>query len=107
MIRFAIAAVAAVLIAGPALADSETAGVSVKVKTSDLNLQTEAGAKTALQRINRAAKSACSEVSVGSRMPTVDQGCVADVTDKLVKQLKAPMVEAVYSAQKSDKLSQG
>ena len=106
MIRFAIAAVAAALIAGPALAQDNDA-VSVKIKTSDLNLQSEAGAKTALQRINRAAKSACSDVTVGSRVAQVDQACVSDVTNQLIKQLKAPLVEAAYSAQKSEKVSQG
>jgi UrcA family protein len=106
MYRFAIAAIAATLIAGPVLA-ADTDEVAVKIKTSDLNLQTEAGAKTALERINRAAKGACSDVTVGSRMAQVDKGCVADVSARLVKQLKAPMVEAAYAAQKSDKLSQG
>ena len=106
MYRFAIAIVAAALIAGPVLAE-DADPVAVKVKTSDLNLQTEAGAKTAVERINRAAKTACSDVTVGSRMAQVDKTCMADVSARLVKQLKAPMVDAAFAAQNPDKLSQG
>ena len=106
MYRFAVAIIAATLVAGPVLAE-DTEAVAVKIKTSDLNLQTEAGAKTALERINRAAKNACSDVSVGSRLAQADKGYIADISAKLVKQLKAPMVDAAFAAQKPEKLSQG
>jgi UrcA family protein len=106
MIRLTAAiALAAALLAAPTFAAADD--VTVRVRTKDLNLQTEAGAKTALERIAKAAKSACSDVVVGSRIALTDEGCVADTTAKLVAQLKAPMVQAAYDAQKRTKVSLG
>jgi UrcA family protein len=99
MIRFAAAALAAcALAAAPSLAAAEN--FAVRVKTSDLNLQTEAGAKTALERVHRAALSACSDVVVGTRIPRPDAACVTQVSAELVKRMNAPMVQAAFDASK-------
>jgi UrcA family protein len=106
MIRLTAAvALVAALLAAPALATAEE--FTVRVRTKDLNLQTEAGAKVALERITKAAKSACSETVVGSRIALTDQTCINDTTARLVSQLKAPMVQAAYEAQKTQKVSLG
>lgn len=99
MRRFAIALAAIAVVAAPAaaLADDFVA----KVKTSDLNLQTDAGVQVALERINKAAIKACSDVAVGTRIPSVDPDCVQKVSTQLVKQLNAPMVQAAFEAKKT------
>jgi UrcA family protein len=106
MIRLTAAvALAAALIAAPAFA-ADTTQVTARVRTNDLNLQSPEGAKIALERINKAAKSACSDTVVGSRLADVDMNCVADTTAKLVRSLQAPMVQAAYDAQKANKTSE-
>jgi UrcA family protein len=67
------------------------------VKLADLNLATDAGAKSALARIQVSAANFC-EVTEGretlERM-YVKKHCVADMTRKGVKKLNAPMVTAL------------
>jgi UrcA family protein len=110
MYRFAaVALAAATLIAAPAFAAeayNEAESFTVKVKTSDIDLSSEKGAKTALQRINKAALQACSGQEVGTRIARPDQSCIDNVSVKLVQQINAPMVQAAYEAQKASR-SQG
>jgi UrcA family protein len=101
MYRFTAAAVAIALIAGPAFAAN--VDFVARVKVSDLNLQTETGAQTALARINRAALNACTDVTVGTRIGHADPSCVAQVSAELVRRLNAPMVQAAFDAAKTAK----
>ncbi|MDB5453833.1 MAG: hypothetical protein JWO33_2411 [Caulobacteraceae bacterium] len=100
MNRLTAAAIAIALIAAPAMA-SATDFVA-KVKISDLNLQTETGAKTALARIHRAALNACTDVPVGTRIGTADPSCVDQVSAELVRRLNAPLVQAAFEATKAN-----
>jgi len=99
MNRFVATVLAAALACAPAIAAAE--GFAAKVKTSDLNLQTEDGAKKALERVHRAALNACSDVTVGSRIAQADQSCVNQVSAELIKRMNAPMVQAAFDAAKS------
>jgi UrcA family protein len=99
MNRLTAVAAAIALIAAPAMA-SATDFVA-RIKTSDLNLQTESGAKTALARIHKAAVSACSDVQVGSRIGQADRNCIDQVSAEMVKRLGAPLVQAAYEAQQT------
>ena len=99
MNRLTAIAAAFALIAAPAVA-SATDFVA-KVKTSDLNLQTEGGARTALNRIHSAAKDACTDKVVGSRIGRTDQSCVDQVSAELVKRLGAPLVQAAFEARQT------
>jgi UrcA family protein len=99
MNRLTAIAAAIALLGAPAIASA--ADFVAKVKTSDLNLQTDAGAKTALQRIHRAAKNACTDITVGSRIGQADKSCVDQVSAELVKRLGAPLVQAAFEAQQT------
>jgi len=98
MNRFAAAALAVAMACAPAIAAAD--GFVARVKTSDLNLQTEDGAKKALERVHRAALNVCSDTQVGTRIPTADEACVAKVSGELVKRLNAPLVQAAFDAAK-------
>lgn len=69
----------------------------MRVKLADLNISTEAGAKTALARIQFSAADFCEQTS--GREPlermSVKSRCVAAMTRKSVNQLNAPMVSAL------------
>src|SRR5690349_16187196 len=93
MYRFTAIALAACTIAAAPLAAFAGDDFTAKVKTADLNLQTEQGAKTALDRIMREAKRVCTpEVEVGTRIPHADAACINNVSAKMVERLNAPMV---------------
>jgi UrcA family protein len=97
----AVALMASVSIAGQALAapaGSDPDTVSVKVAIGDLNLGDQAGAATALRRIQNAAGSIC-----GERPSILDLGqtaayrqCMATTMGRAVASLANPMVTAVY-----------
>lgn len=101
MYRFAVIALAACsILAAPTLASAEE-NFSIRVKTNDLDLQSESGAKTALDRIMKEAKKACTpEVEVGTRIPHVDATCLNDISARLVQRLGSPNVQAAYDARK-------
>jgi UrcA family protein len=99
MNRFAAAALVAALACAPAIAAAD--GFVAKVKTSDLNLQTQDGAKKALERVHRAALGACSDVIVGTRIARPDESCVNQVSAELIKRMNAPMVQAAFDAARS------
>jgi UrcA family protein len=72
------------------------------VHYGDLNLNVEQEAKTMLQRIERAAKTACGgHATVSSFTGSVDQytfeECRAKAVQRTVKQLGAPIVTRIYS----------
>jgi UrcA family protein len=92
-------ALAAAMLTTPALAADET--VVLRVKISDLDLQSQKGAQTALARINRAAQNACTIPNSYSRTRQIDERCLADMTHRAVADLKAPQVLALYEAQQS------
>jgi UrcA family protein len=93
-----VLAAASLAIAAPALAATDFVA---KVKTSDLDLNTDTGVKTALERVHRAALHACSDVTVGSRIAAADEQCVAEVGAELVKRINAPLVQAAFDASKA------
>lgn len=74
---------------------------TMRVKLADLNLSTQAGARTALARIRWNAGIFC-EASPGlkalERSAPVDR-CVSDMTRKGVSQLNAPLVAALLNGQ--------
>ena len=103
MTRFAAAALVTAfgtaLACAPAIAAAD--GFVARVKTSDLNLQTEDGAKKALDRVHRAALNACSDIIVGTRIPHPDESCVSQVSAELIKRMNAPKVQAAFEAAKT------
>ncbi|HET9161063.1 MAG TPA: UrcA family protein [Caulobacteraceae bacterium] len=91
--------VTAALAAAPAIGSAQPRqDFAARVKTSDLNLSTEQGAKTALERVRRAALGACTDFTVGSRIGHQDNECVAKVSAELVRRINAPMVQAAFEA---------
>jgi UrcA family protein len=96
MNRFLSAALAASALFGAvAVAHAEDARMMVKV--SDLNVATEAGARTALGRIRFGAEDFC-DADAGRQSLEHDAAvkrCVAEMTRKGVEGLHAPMVTAL------------
>ncbi|HET9161062.1 MAG TPA: UrcA family protein, partial [Caulobacteraceae bacterium] len=82
--------------ATPALAAEDT--VVLRVKTADLDLQTQAGAQKALSRITRAAQNVCTIPDSRTRTRQIDERCFEDMTRRAVADLKAPVVLALYEA---------
>jgi len=100
MIRFTVAALAACALASaPAIASADS--FIARVKTNDLNLQTESGVKTALERVHRAAVNSCSDAEVGSHIAHPDEACVAKVSAELIRRINVPTLQAAYDAQKT------
>jgi UrcA family protein len=99
MRRFTIALAAVAIIAAPAAAFAD--GFRARVQTKDHDLQTDAGVQVALERIHKAAVRACSDVAVGTRIPSADLDCVQQVSAQFVKQMNAPMVQAAFEAKKT------
>lgn len=90
-------AIASATLAAPAFAAQETPKISLK--TSDLDLSTPDGQKVAKERIDVAAKSACTAVMVGSRMGTLDRDCYRDVTKRLTERLSVQQASKGAAAQ--------
>jgi UrcA family protein len=95
MTRFVMSAAAlALALAGASVASAEDGTMSVRV--GDLNVQSDAGAKAALSRIQVAARSFCG--GDGSRDLGViaeQRACVWRMTGKAVDSLGAPKVTAL------------
>lgn len=76
------------------------------VSYSDLDLSTEAGARTVLQRINAAARTACGSEPVHSplfpRAVTQFQTCVSQAVETAVDGIDAPVVLAFHKAGASE-----
>jgi UrcA family protein len=85
----------AVLLLAPGLA--KAAEESMVVRLGDLNVATEAGAQSALRRIRDAADRFCGGHGVHSiQMQAATATCRADMTDKAVARLHAPIVTALH-----------
>jgi len=72
----------------------------MRVKLADVNMATQAGAQTALARIQFSAANFC-EKSMGRESlerAAVTDRCVAEMTAKSVRQLNAPLVTALLDA---------
>jgi len=69
----------------------------MRVKLADVNVASQAGAKTALARIRFSAAAFCEQNSGRESLEReqVKARCVARMTGKSVKQLNAPMVTAL------------
>jgi UrcA family protein len=75
---------------------------STPVLFGDLDLRTEAGAKTLLTRITKAARSACGELTHSALLPRESahhRVCVADAVDAAVARVDAPMLAALHKSQ--------
>lgn len=83
-------AVLALSIAGGAHAEE---GV-MRVKVGDLNVHTDAGARTAFKRINNAVRDFCGPLQGYSAEV---RACRKEMTDKAVAKLDAPLVTALYT----------
>lgn len=92
MRRLALVTFVATLAAAPALAGDTSLFVPLK----DLDLNTDAGAKTALERIRKAARDACSAPPTGSRIPKLDEQCMDEAVLVAVKRLDAPRVTLAH-----------
>lgn len=83
----------------PASADTGARAYSVKVAHGDLNLDSEQGALTAMHRIERAASQACgarphlAQLKAGNSY----RACVAEVTQKAVEAIGAPVLLALHA----------
>jgi UrcA family protein len=76
------------------------------VHYGDLNLDVERDARIVLQRIERAAKTACGgHAAVSSYTGSVDQytfdECRAEAVERTVRELGAPVVTRIYSGDRS------
>jgi UrcA family protein len=101
MQRFLIvAAAAAALIATPALA-ADREPVKMHVNLKGLDLTSEKGAQTALNRIDSAARTTCTIDNSGRRVRAIDQTCVGEMTARAVASLNAPQVLALLEAKKA------
>lgn len=89
------AAVAALMIASPALAQEST---KMSLKLGDLDLKSDAGATAALQRITRAATRACGVMVTGSRLAKTDEDCARKMTVDAVQALKSEKLLALYNS---------
>jgi len=91
--KLAILSLLALCAAGSAQAED----AMMRVNLADLNLATEAGAKTALARIRRSTANFC-ELTTGrvslQRSSAVDR-CVADMMHESIRQLNKPLVTAL------------
>lgn len=96
-ISTALTAVLALGFAGAHAASAHDTGtLSVKMKYADLDLTSETGARVALQRIDRAAKTVCGDLSDDTFDRFYLWGpCVAHATNRAVAQLGNPMVTAL------------
>jgi UrcA family protein len=92
----AFAAIAAVSV--PAAADPVMQSYSVRVAHADLDLGSEAGARTAIARIEQAAAQACGKRPAPRLIGATQthRACLADVTLKAVETINAPVLTALY-----------
>ena len=80
----------------------------MRVKLAGLNMASDAGAKTALARIESSAANFCEQTPgrVSLERRSVEERCVAEMTRKSVKQLNAPTVTALLDDHAAEKPSQ-
>jgi UrcA family protein len=103
-------AVAALALAPVAMAEPDVVRpVSATVSYADLDLSTEAGARTMLQRIRFTAREMCGSEPVHSpltpRAPTQFRNCVIDAVDSAVAGLGAPLVASLNNTEAEQALT--
>lgn len=100
-LRTAMALAAAAFVAAPPAQafDLFDQPVSVKVKASDLNLNTDEGAKVLLRRMNDAAEKICGPApnSLELARSRVFHACVDQALTPTVASLRNPRVTALYA----------
>lgn len=97
-------AVGALALAPAAMAEPDVVRpVSATVSYADLDLSTETGARTMLQRIRLTARDMCGSEPVHSpltpRAPTQFRNCVIDAVDSAVAGLGAPLVASLNNTE--------
>jgi UrcA family protein len=97
MHRFVFAAVAAVLIASPAMAEDRTP-VKMHVHLKGVDLSTPAGAEVALARINSQARRTCTLDNTGRGTRVIDDTCVREMTTRAVASLNSPQLLALLQS---------
>jgi UrcA family protein len=98
----ALAALSAIAASHPAAAGTQIGSPdtrSTRVSYADLNLQSEAGARTMFQRIRHAARSVC-EINLDDSWDGRVRyfACVRDTTDQAIAKLDSPLVTAMNSS---------
>lgn len=79
----------------------------MRVKVGDLNVHTDAGARTAFKRINNAARDFCGPLyGYSATYPAEIRACRKDMVDKAVAKLDAPLVTALHTPQAATQLAQ-
>ena len=71
------------------------------VSYADLDLRSEAGARTLLVRITKAAKSACGELTHSALLPREGahhRVCVTEAVDAAVARVDSPVLAALYKS---------
>lgn len=95
-------AVLALSVAGGARAEE---GV-MRVKVGDLNVHSDAGARSAFKRINNAARDFCGPLQgYSAGYPAQVRACRKEMVDKAVAKLDAPLVTALYTPQAATQLA--
>ena len=82
-----------------ATASNDPNVISVVVRTGDLNLASEAGAKTLIARVHHAAETICGvePATIEFTMHRIYEACVKATVDRTVATLSNPVVEAAYA----------
>jgi len=78
----------------------------MRVKVGDLNVHSDAGARTAFKRINNAARNFCGPLQGYSPGYQAEvRACRKEMTDKAVSKLDAPLVTALHTPQATTQLA--
>ncbi len=88
------AAVAAALLAGPALAET----TQVLVRTHHVNFNDPAQVREVYARINKAAQDACSTPSDNKYVAQPDRDCMARAVADAVRATDKPLLTAAYNS---------
>jgi UrcA family protein len=97
MSKFVLAAAAALLLAGPALAQTEAADATptAKISVAGVDFNDQAQAKEFYAKLWRTAYSVCDSNSANPRIAQADLGCVHRVMAQAVQQVNAPRLTAM------------
>ena len=88
------AAVAAALLAGPALAET----TQVLVRTAHVNFNDPAQVRDVYARINKAARDACTTPSDNKYVAQPDRDCMARAVADAVRATDKPLLTAAYNS---------
>ena len=102
LVQITLAATAALAIASPAASED-----AMIVKLVGVNLDTDAGAQVALQRIRFAAREFCGpDFRKGLADQILTTKCQAEMTEKAIRQLNATRVTALHRRNEALRLAQ-